>query len=123
MSSSVDFILIGNISTEPTTRQVGENTVTNFNVAVNRKQNNKEFVVYYRVAAWNGLSDVVSSYAHKGDPIKVYANWIQPSVYNNEAQLDVTAGNITLLASKRGPVASNGTPAGNSASQTDDIPF
>ncbi|MEO8391533.1 MAG: single-stranded DNA-binding protein [Chloroflexota bacterium] len=117
MNGSIDLILIGNISTEPVQRITGENTVTNFNVAVNIVQGGVKKVVYYRVAAWNKLSDVVSNYAHKGDPIKVYTHWIQPSVYNGEAQLEVNAQSITLLGSKR--------ENANAPAQTEstDIPF
>jgi single-stranded DNA-binding protein len=111
--------VIGTISTEPQLRQVGENTVCNFNLVVNQGKGDKRKALFLRCAAWNGLGDVVANYAHKGDVIKVNTEWLDLSVYNNNTQADITITRVNLIPTGRRDAA-NGN---DSAQPVEDIPF
>lgn len=65
----------GNVGREPEMRYLSEGTpVTNFSVAVNRRWKSQdgerqEMTVWYNVAAWRGLAEVIDEWVHKGDSI------------------------------------------------------
>lgn len=119
MNGSLDMIITGTISTEPQLRQVGENTVCNFNLVVNQGKGDKRKALFLRCAAWNGVGDVVASYAHKGDVIKINTEWLDLSVYNNSPQADITVTRVNLIPTGR----RDGVTANGNAPSVDDIPF
>lgn len=101
--------IIGRLTADPENRMVGENMVTNFNVAVDpdyQPRNGEEkAATFYRVAVWGKQADACAKYLHKGDP--VYCDG-EPSVRSYQGRdgtmkfsLELRAGKVQFLSSKK----------------------
>jgi single-stranded DNA-binding protein len=103
MGSSISVQITGFVGSEPQVKEVGEQRVVSFSLAVNRKTSSgKQQTLWVRVNAWNGLGDVVVKYVRKSSLIQCETNWLRPSAWidqNGEAcvSLDLDASRITLL--------------------------
>ena len=103
MGSSISVQITGFVGSEPQVKDVGEQRVVSFSLAVNRKTSSgKQQTLWLRVNAWNGLGDVVIKYVRKSSLIQCEATWLRPSAWidqNGEARvsLDLDASRITLL--------------------------
>jgi single-strand DNA-binding protein len=103
MGSSISVQVTGFVGSEPQLKEVGEQRVVSFSLAVNRKTSNgKQQTLWLRVNAWNGLGDVVIKYVRKSSLIQVETSWLRPSTWidqNGETRvsLDLDASRITLL--------------------------
>ena len=62
--------LIGNLTAAPETSSIGNETVTSFTVAVNRKQGSDE-TDFFRVSAWGKQGDACGRYLSKGSKVRV----------------------------------------------------
>lgn len=84
-------ILIGNLTTDVTTRPAGEQTTASFKLAVNRpgKDKGADFVW---VKTWNGLADACARYLHgpdrDGNGRKASRVAVQGSIRTNRVQND-----------------------------------
>ena len=65
------IIVIGNLGADPVQRQVGENSVVNFNVAVSETRGGEALTTWYRVNAWNKLGELCQTYLAKGSKVYV----------------------------------------------------
>ena len=103
MGSSISIQITGFVGSEPQVKEVGEQRVVSFSLAVNRKTSiGKQQTLWVRVNAWNGLGDVAVKYLRKGSLAQVETSWLRPSAWidqNGEARisLDLDANRITLL--------------------------
>jgi len=67
MGSSMSLNLTGYVGSTPVLKEVGEQRVASFSMAVNRKTSSgKQQTFWVRVNCWNGLADVAMKYLHKG---------------------------------------------------------
>ena len=69
-------ILIGNLGADPQQREVGDQKVTNFTVAVHERWTDiegerKERTIWYRVAAWGRLGEICVEHLAKGRKVYV----------------------------------------------------
>lgn len=108
--------VIGHVGSDPIQRETPTGkSVTNFTLAVNERFGQEERTTWYKVAAWNGLADVVSQYVHKGKLLFIEGRPSVESWTNDEGQsfarLVITAQELRLL--------SKAEPAGTAV---DDIP-
>lgn len=63
-------------------REVGEQRVASFAVAVNRKNSGgQKQTLWVRVNCWNKLADVAAQYVHKGSLVQVTTEWMRPSAW------------------------------------------
>lgn len=115
--------IIGRLTADPENRMVGENMVTNFNVAVDpdyQPRNGEEKgATFYRVAVWGKQADACSKYLHKGDP--VYCDG-EPSVRSYQGRdgimkfsLELRAQKVQFLASRKDAAAAATAPVTNYA--------
>ena len=105
-------MLGGNITADPEVREVTNNRVCNFTIAVNRTYYShtgdttvkKEDTVFVRVTAWNKLADQLSNYIKKGANLFVEGRLTSRQWATDEGKtinyLDVTAEKITFVTSK-----------------------
>jgi single-strand DNA-binding protein len=66
--------LVGRLTKEPNLKVIGENTVCNFTVAVNRPFKNKDGereADFIQCQAWNKQAEFIGSYLHKGQLVAV----------------------------------------------------
>ncbi|MBZ0297364.1 MAG: single-stranded DNA-binding protein [Anaerolineae bacterium] len=82
MGTMINISVTGFVGSESQVREVGEQRVASFSVAVNRKNSNgQKQTLWVRVNCWNKLADVVTEYVHKGSLVQVTTKWLRPSAW------------------------------------------
>jgi single-strand DNA-binding protein len=67
MPNYASITVIGHLGRDPETRDVGDNSVTNFSIAVTHKRKGKEDqTTWYNCAAWNKTGQLAQQYLKKG---------------------------------------------------------
>lgn len=103
MGTSLNMQVTGYVGSDPQVRQVGEQQVASFSVAVSRKtRNGDKQTVWVRVSCWQKLADVAVKYVHKGSLVQVTAEWLRPSAWMDQTgtpqpSLDIDAQRLVLL--------------------------
>ena len=102
MGTAINISIIGYVGKDPETKTVGEQQVTSFSIAVNRKSGDKKSTLWIRVNCWNKLSEIAAEYVHKGSMVQVNGEWLRPSAYigndgTPQTSLDMDATRLTLL--------------------------
>jgi single-strand DNA-binding protein len=102
MGSMINISVTGYVGSEPQTREVGDQRVTTFSVAVNRKVRSGEQTLWVRVNCWNKLADVAAQYVRTGSPVQVTTEWMRPSAWIDQsgqaqATIDLDANRLVLL--------------------------
>jgi single-strand DNA-binding protein len=121
MGTSLNVQITGFVGSDPQVRQVGEQSVASFSVAVSRKNRaGEKQTVWVRVNCWNKLSDVAEQYVRKGSLVQVMAEWMRPSAWIDQSgtpqpSIDIDANRLVLLDR-----AENGD---NGHNEDTDIPF
>ena len=123
MGTSLNMQVTGYVGSDPQVRQVGEQNVASFSVAISRKnRNGDKQTVWVRVSCWNKLADFAVKYVHKGSLVQVTAEWLRQSAWMDQTgtpqpSLDIDAQRLVLLDR-----AENGDN-GHSDESMSDIPF
>ena len=121
MYTSINMQVTGFVGSDPQVRQVGEQSVTSFSVAVSRKNRaGEKLTLWVRVNCWNKLGEVAAQYVRKGSLVQATAEWLRPSAWVDQSgtpqpSLDMDANRLVLLDR-----AENGD---NGHSEESDIPF
>jgi single-strand DNA-binding protein len=118
----------GRLGRDPETRQVGDNSVTSFSLAVNRFKKD-DGPLWVDVSAWGKLGDTAARFLHKGREVVVTGRIDLRTYIKNDgtqgASLTIDARDITFVGDREqtpAPVSrAEFAPAG--APSTDDIPF
>ncbi len=103
MGSSINIQVTGYVGSDPQVRQVGEQSVASFSVAVSRKNRNGEKqTLWVRVNCWNRLSEVAQQFVKKGSLVQASSDWLRPSAWTDQsgtpqASLDMDANRLVLL--------------------------
>jgi single-strand DNA-binding protein len=103
MGTSINLQVTGFVGIDPQVRQVGEQNVASFSVAVSRKNRaGEKQTVWVRVNCWNKLADVATQYVHKGSLVQVSAEWLRQSAWVDQSgaaqpSLDIDANRLVLL--------------------------
>ena len=103
MGSSISIQIPRFVGGDVVLKEVGEQRVASFSLAVNRKTSaGKQQTLWVWVNAWNGLAEVAVKYIRKSSLIQCEAAWLRPSAWidqNGEPRvsLDLDANRITLL--------------------------
>lgn len=103
MGTSVNIQVTGFVGSDPQVRQVGEQSVASFSVAVSRKNRaGEKLTIWVRVNCWNKLADVAEQYVRKGSLVQVMAEWLRPSAWTDQsgtpqASVDIDASRLVLL--------------------------
>lgn len=119
MYTSINIQVTGFVGSDPQVRQVGEQTVASFSVAVSRKNRaGDKQTLWVRVNCWNKLAKIAEQYVKKGALVQVMSEWLRPSAWVDQSgtpqpSLDVDANRLVLLDR-----AENGD-----AESSEDIPF
>jgi single-strand DNA-binding protein len=120
----------GFVGSDPQVRDVGEQRVASFSVAVSRKNRNGEKqTLWVRVNAWNKLAEIAGQYVRKGSLVQVTAEWLRPSAWMDQSgtpqpSLDIDANRLVLLDRLENGDAADDDGAGSPAdSELRNIPF
>lgn len=103
MGTSLSMQVTGFVGGEPQVKEVGEQRVASFSVAVSRKNGGgKKQTLWVRVNCWNKLADVAEQYIRKGSLVQVSAEWLRPSAWVDQTgtaqtSLDIDASRLVLL--------------------------
>lgn len=122
--------IIGNLTRAPETRQVGDKSVCNFTVAVNRKKkpDGTQEADFFRVSAWGKTGEPCQKYLDKGKKVCVVGT-VSAHAYAGQdgtpqASLEVFAQNVEFLSGNGGNgagAAEGGTDV--TAEVQGDLPF
>jgi single-strand DNA-binding protein len=121
MDTSLNMQVTGYVGSDPQVRQVGEQSVASFSVAVSRKNRaGEKQTLWVRVNCWGKLSEVASKFVHKSSLVQVTAEWMRLSAWTDQGgtpqpSLDIDANRLVLL--DRAEHGDNGHSEG------EDIPF
>ena len=96
--------IIGNLSSDPVTRETSSGSVTSFSVAVNRRGKDQK-ADFFRVSAWRQLGENCQKYLKKGRKVAVVGS-VSASVYmvssgEPRASLDISADEVEFLSQKQ----------------------
>jgi single-strand DNA-binding protein len=103
MGTSLNMQVTGYVGSDPQVRQVGEQQVASFSVAVSRKtRSGDKQTVWVRVSCWNKLAEIAAKYVHKGSLVQVTAEWLRSSAWMDQtgtpqASNDIDANRLVLL--------------------------
>ena len=136
MASFNKVILIGNMTSDPETKQTTSGVaVCSFTIAVNRKftkNNNEQSVDFINVVAWRNQAEFVGRYFKKGKPILVCGqlqtrSWTDKDG-NKRTATEVVADEISFVGNNESsdpkPQPSTYTPSaygGNNAPQFEEV--
>lgn len=128
--------IIGNLTRDPESRQVGDKTVCNFTVAVNRRQrrdsqSNQPEADFFRISAWGNMGENCQKYLKKGSKVSVTGKVSVHAFLGQDgtpkASLEVLANEVEFLNSGNGGEQSQSAPAadpsGGTPVDTDELPF
>ena len=86
MSTSLNISIAGFVGGDVTVREVGEQRVASFSVAVNRKNNNGgQKTLWVRINCWNKLADVATEYLRSGSHILVLSSWMRSGAWIDQS--------------------------------------
>jgi len=98
--------IIGNLTRSPESRVVGDKTVCNFDVAVNRdfKRDGQPDADFFRVAAWGKMGENCQTYLDKGRKVAVTGE-VSCRAYEakdgtHKAQMEIHANKVEFLTPK-----------------------
>ena len=103
MGTSINMQVTGFVGSDPQVRQVGEESVASFSVAVSRKNRaGEKQTLWVRVNCWNKLGEVAAQYVRKGSLVQATAEWLRPSAWVDQSgtpqpSLDMDANRLVLL--------------------------
>jgi single-strand DNA-binding protein len=103
MGTSLNMQVTGYVGSDPQVRQVGEQSVASFSVAVSRKNRaGEKQTLWVRVNCWGKLSEVASKFVHKSSLVQVTAEWMRLSAWTDQGgtpqpSLDIDANRLVLL--------------------------
>ncbi|MBW4438994.1 MAG: single-stranded DNA-binding protein [Pleurocapsa minor GSE-CHR-MK-17-07R] len=129
MGTSLNMQVTGFVGSDPQVRQVGEQTVASFSVAVSRKnRSGDKHTVWVRVNAWNKLAEIAGQYVRKGSLVQVTAEWLRPSAWMDQSgtpqpSLDIDANRLVLLDRLDSADASEEDAAAPAEAEFRNIPF
>lgn len=100
--------LVGRLTADPELKEVGENKVCNFSVAVQRSYKNAEGnyeADFINCSVWNQIAENLCEYCHKGDIVGIIGSLMQ-SNYEKDGvkhyKLEVKkVKSVTFLSSKK----------------------
>ena len=125
--------IIGNLTRDPESKDVGEKTVCNFTVAVNRRQKDKDgnnIADFFRVSAWGKTGETCQKYLTKGRKVAVVGS-VSVHAYsdkegNPKGSLEVFAQDVEFLSSGNNSEQAAPAPAPQTDGtpvDTDELPF
>lgn len=98
------LMIIGNLTRDPESRAVGDKTVCNFTVAVNRRKKNDgtQEADFFRVGAWGKLGESCQKYLQKGRKVYV-SGTVSVNSYTDQqgqakASMEVFANEVEFLS-------------------------
>ncbi|MCK6580464.1 MAG: single-stranded DNA-binding protein [Anaerolineae bacterium] len=103
MGTMMTMSVTGFVGGEVTVRQVGEQRVASFSVAVSRKNRaGEKQTLWVRVNCWNRLADIAQQYVKRGSLIQATSEWLRPSAWVDQSgtpqpSLDMDANRLVLL--------------------------
>lgn len=98
MPNYANITIIGHLGRDPETKQLGDNSVTNFSIAVTEKRKGKDpLTTWYDIAAWNKTGEFAQNYLKKGSAVMVVGT---PALETYTAKDGTPKSKISVRADK-----------------------
>jgi len=140
MNTFTKTFALGRLTRDPETRHLPSGkSVSEFSLAFDKLVNQEKKGYFIDCKAWEKLSDVVSQYLHRGDPVLVEGRldveeWTDKTTNQKRTKVVIIAERITLLGSKSETSApsqprsqpskpASGAGYGDEDVTDDDLPF
>lgn len=107
MASYNKITLVGNVGRDPELKQVANNKVVEFSIAINEPARGQqpEKTEWYRVTFWDRRAETIAQYVRKGTQILVEGRLNVRSYQDNTGKdrysLEVTGSDFVLLGSRQ----------------------
>ena len=121
----------GNLGGDAEVKQVGDQTVTEWSMAVNHYSKDKETTSWLRCSMWGGRGSAIAEYLRKGSSVTVTGEFSTRPWTDKQGQpkveLCIRVSNVKLAP--KGHAGGNESqgqerpPAGRQQTPSDDIPF
>jgi single-strand DNA-binding protein len=79
-------ILVGRLTRDPETKNVGDTTLASFGIAVNRRTKQGDVADFFDVDAWRKLGEFIGEKAKKGDMVYLECSTRQDSFEDKQGQ-------------------------------------
>lgn len=118
-------VIAGNLGKDAETRQAGGSSVTNFNVAVEKRVKGEKVTIWVRCAIWGKRGESLSRYLTKGSKVCVSGS-LSTREHEGKTYIEIEASDVTLMGGKPEGGSDYGQQSGGSQGGYDDsdsIPF
>lgn len=107
-------VIAGNIGKDAETRQAGGSSVTNFNVAVEKRVKGEKVTIWVRCALWGKRGEVLGQYLTKGSKVSVSGS-LSTREHEGKTYIEIEANDVTLMGGgQSGGQSSGGDYGGQS---------
>lgn len=107
-------VIAGNLGRDAETRQAGSSSVTNFNVAVEKRIKGEKVTIWVRCAIWGKRGEALSSHLTKGSKVCVSGS-LSTREHEGKTYIEIEASDVTLMGGKSDGGQSSGGDYGQSA--------
>lgn len=111
---------IGNLTRDAEIKQVGENNVISFSIAINRKLSSGEEVTYLNCSYWV-KSTAIHQYLVKGTKVAIQAGWYTNKESNGKYYQQFQVNRLELLGNSGNQAKDEPVQKGEQGD--DDLPF
>lgn len=92
-------VIAGNLGKDAETRQAGGSSVTNFNVAVEKRVKGEKVTIWVRCAIWGKRGESLSRYLTKGSKVCVSGS-LSTREHEGKTYIEIEASDVTLMGGK-----------------------
>lgn len=131
MASFNKVILLGNLTRDPQTKNIGQTTLAEFGLAVNRKfktgaGEDREEVLFVDCTAWGKQAETINQYCRKGSQLLVegrlkYDAWEDKQGGGKRSRLTVVVEGFQFTGSRGADSGQGSQPAENRARNSDAV--
>ena len=127
--SDINTVLVsGRLVRDVETRTVGENSLSRFSLASNRKFGEKEQTLFLDIDAWGKTGEFAAKHLRKGSAVLVTGNlredkWTDKESGENRKKIFLVADRVDFLPSSGGKKETADAPVATAESTESDIPF
>lgn len=143
MTAFNKVIVMGNLTNDPTSSEIGAKTIAKFGIAVNEKYKVdgelKESVGYFDIVVWGKQANSCNEFLRKGSLVLIegklrQSRWEDKEAHQKRSKIEIVASSVTFMPKKNAtpdvPYVGDGIPFDTKAAfpesevvDSDMIPF
>lgn len=88
--------IVGNLTKDAQVRQAGDNRVTSFSIAENKRVRGEDATMYYDCSLWGDRGEKIAQYLTKGGQVTVIGELMPIREKDGKFYLDVKVNDVSL---------------------------